>query len=112
VGIDEDGEPIASPTISRVRREVIVALEYAASRSPRASASSRARSNSVLTARRRASSWALSTGGAPSKTNTSFSACSAIKRVVLKNNPERCDVTRPVASLSGVPSRSRINARN
>jgi hypothetical protein len=102
----------ASATMSRVSRDVIVAFAYAPARSPRASASARACSNSALTARRRSSSAIFSAGGAPSKTNTSFSECSAINRVVLKKRPERCDVTRPLASFSGVPSRNRMSARN
>lgn len=72
----------ASATISLVRRDVIVAFEYASARSPRANAAARSASYFSLPARRFAISRALRGGGAPSKTNTSFSACSAMSRVV------------------------------
>src|SRR5678815_1678947 len=63
-------------------------------------------------ARRRSSSSAFSAGGRPSKTKIGLMPWSAMSRVVRKNRPERCEVMWPWASFSGVPSRSRINARN
>jgi hypothetical protein len=65
-----------------------------------------------LISRRFSSVAALRGGGAPSNTNTSRSPYSAMSLVVRKNSPERCEVTRPCASQSGVPSRRRISARN
>jgi hypothetical protein len=72
----------ASATISLVNRDVIVDFEYACARSPRASAATRSSSYRCLPARRFAISRALRGGGVPSKTNTSFSACSDMSRVV------------------------------
>ena len=62
----------ASSIISRVSRDVIVAFEYAAARSPARSASACSRSYRRLTARRLSISAALRAGGTPSNTNTSF----------------------------------------
>jgi hypothetical protein len=65
-----------------VSRDVIVDFAYARAVSPAARAAAASASNRCFTARRFWISAAFRSGGAPSKTNAGFTACSASRRVV------------------------------